>query len=414
VFSQNTNSYYFFSNRIGEVFKMCFGDGHETDASWTKDACWNLMRMLENIWDSIYRAGHREGDGAGWLGRDGQENQSTLFSRDHLRYVLIRRLLERTRKVDGRTILPIVWYTKSRRNEMAGLACRIRFSTANIPPLAEEERGAEDLFITLKTVNEHAELTPDEFWRAVTHPCGPNRLDYIILYRVLYLYIHENCSQSAIIPAQATLFNTMNTIDLGNKCTLVYLWDTPLKCKNFIKNRLRPSTPTNHQFTHCNFLEDDGLWSNEGQYSERRDSATIAMSGFGTRIDLLRLVRSSPANEEQRHVDFFNEETLDFEVRQRYNAYLNDVDDDFKGLPRLIRYACDHGIVSRRLLQMLLTFRLRWNQNRRDWVLSNANGNDTGIQRNANIALLENAEFTFADSSISDYEIKLIKRRRRA
>jgi hypothetical protein len=63
--------------------------GNGADASWRKDACWNLARMLETIWDSVHQAGHREGLGARWLGRDEQENQLSLYSCDHLRYVLI-------------------------------------------------------------------------------------------------------------------------------------------------------------------------------------------------------------------------------------------------------------------------------------------------------------------------------------
>jgi hypothetical protein len=399
------------SKSIGEVFKMCFGDGNEGDPSWTKDACWNLARMLESIWDSIHRAGHREGEGAGWLGRDEQENQSSLFSRDHLRYVLIRKLQERTRKVEGRTILPIVWYTRSRRNELAGLACRIIFSTANIPPMLQEEQGADDFFADLQGINLHAEQTPDEFWRAVTGPCDQYRLDYIIMYRLLYFYIKQNCHHEVIRPAQATLFNTMRNIDLGNKCSVVELWDTVLKCKNFIKNRLRPSAPTNHQYSNCRFLQDDGLWSNEEMVSSRRDSATIAMLGFGNRRELLELATTSPENQEQEQVDFFSDEIVDLEVRQRYTVYLNRVGDDFEGLPLLIQYCCENGIISRRLLQMLLTLRVRWNTNRRNWVRANENGAATAELRDANLALLQVAGFPLTEAARGDYAVKNIRRR---
>jgi hypothetical protein len=320
--------------------------------------------MLETIWDSIHRAGHREGQGAGWLGRDAQENQSSLFSRDHLRYVLIRQLLSRTRQIDGRTIVPIVWYTRTRRNVDAGLACRVVFSTAIIPPVVPEAEGRADHYLVLKEINVRAEVTPDEFWRAVTGACAHNRLDYIILYRVLYYYIKKNCNQEKIRPAQATLFHTMKDIDLGNKCSLVDLWDTVLKCKNYIKNRLRPSSPANHQYSDCRFLQDNGLWSNEGKQSDRRDSASIAMHGLGTRLELLQLVNSSPENVEQEQVVFFNDENMELEVRQTYAAFLNGVADNFSGLPRFISFCSEHGIVSRRLLQTLLAFRIRWNENR--------------------------------------------------
>jgi hypothetical protein len=401
-----------FANHIGEVFHMCFGNGNETDSSWRKDACWNLARMLETIWDAIHLAGHREGQGAGWLGRDERENQSSLFTRDHLSYVLVRQLQNRTRQMDGRTIVPIVWFTKGRRNEVAGLACRVVFSTANIPPVIPVAAGAADQYERLQEINTLAEVTPDEFWRAVTSPCDTNRLDYVVLYRVLYYYIKQDCCRERIRPAQATLFNTMREIDLGNKCSLVDLWDTVLKCKNFIKNKLRPASPANHQYSNCRFLQDDGLWSNGGRQSNRRDSATIAMLGFGTRMELLQLVTSSPENVEQDQVEFFNDETMELEVRQVYLAYLDGVGDDFEGLPQFITFCCNHGIVSRRLLQTLLAFRIRWNTNRREWVLSNQNGTSTEGQRDANIDLLEGAGFPVPANVISEYKIRSIKRRR--
>jgi hypothetical protein len=212
----------------------------------------------------------------------------------------------------------------------------------------------------------------------------------------------------------------MREIDLGNKCSLVDLWDAILECKNFIKNKLRPaspanhqfSNPANHQFSNCCFLQDDGLWSNGGRQSNKRDSATIAMLGFGTRMELLQLVTSSPENVEQDQVEFLNDETMELEVGQVYLAYLDGVSDDFEGLPQFITFCCNHGIVSRRLLQKLLAFRIRRNTNRREWVLSNQNGTSTEGQRDANIDLLEGAGFPVPVNVISEYKIRSIKRRR--
>jgi hypothetical protein len=44
-------------------------------------------------------------------------------------------------------------------------------------------------------------------------------------------------------------------------------------------------------------------------------------------------------------------------------------------------------------MQKLLEFRLKWNENRRNWAVAQGNGGATEEQRVANVTLLENGGF---------------------
>ena len=148
---------------LGAIYDVCFGSGTENHTTWTREATWKLARVMEKVWDKICLAGNLGGGNQTWEGTSVRETQTVLFSRDHLKLVVARRLLENTRQVEGRNILPIIWHTTpSRRNRYAGKACKVRFEITQIPPApAALTTVTLPMIVTLAEVNHSAHLTGD-------------------------------------------------------------------------------------------------------------------------------------------------------------------------------------------------------------------------------------------------------------
>ena len=92
--------------------------------------------------------------------------------------------------------------------------------------------------------------------------------------------------------------------------------------------------------------------------------------------------------------------------------YLQAVQPDFINLPRLIKYCSDNGIIAIGLMQKLLEFRLKWNENRRIWAIAQGNGGATEEQRLANVTLLEIGGFPMeGKGSRALYSIKVPRER---
>jgi hypothetical protein len=294
----------------------------------------------------------------------------------------------------------------------------VRFEIAQIPPApAAQNQLLLPVIENLEDVNQSASLTEDDFWTAICLPCKTFRLDYLILYRAVYVYIVDNCSDERIRPAQVSVYNTLKDAWQGPSGNLAHLWDTKTKCIDFIKNRLSAKGNVEHSYTDARFLSPNGLWAqggNKRQKSasfERKSTAEKALLGFGERERLYQLFESSPGAQEQEKANFFSDTVVPEEQRQTYAMYLEAVEPNFLHLPRLIRYCSDNGIIGSGLTQKLLVFRLEWNQNRRSWALAQENGVATEEQRNANVDLLKNAGFQLGSKGGSLYSIKAPRER---
>jgi hypothetical protein len=386
------------------IYARCFGDVTQNHTSWTKDATWKLARILEKVWDLIVVAGNTSGGSEDWSGTCVRENQIQLFSRDHLKFVVARRLLENTRQEEGRAILPIIWHTTpSRMKRWAGSACKVRFEMTQIPPApAAQNAVVLPMIDILEDINESsASLTEDDFWTAVCLPCKSYRLDYLILYRAVYVYIVDNCCHEQIRPAQVSIYETLKEAWQGPSGNLSHLWDTRVKCTDFIKNRLagKGGRAEEEGYKDARFLAPNGLLAQSATKKQkagssiRKNSAEMALLGFGERERLYQLVLDSPGATEQEKAVFFSDTVVSEEQRQNYRMYLQAVQPDFTNLPGLIKYCSDNGIIAIGLMQKLLEFRLKWNENRRNWAVAQGNGGATEEQRVANVTLLENGGF---------------------
>jgi hypothetical protein len=301
----------------------------------------------------------------------------------------------------------------------AGFACKVRFEIAQIPPApAAQNTVVLPMIDILEDINESASLTEDDFWTAVCLPCKSYRLDYLILYRAVYVYIVDNCCHEQIRPAQVSIYNTLKEAWQGPSGNLAHLWDTKAKCTDFIKNRLSAKGKAEESYTDARFLAPTGLLSQSASKKQktgasiRKNSAEMALHGFGERERLYQLVVDSPGGAEQEKAGFFSETVVSEEQRQNYRMYLQAVQPDFINLPRLIKYCSDNGIIAIGLMQKLLEFRLKWNENRRIWAIAQGNGGATEEQRLANVTLLEIGGFPMeGKGSRALYSIKVPRER---
>ncbi len=410
---------------LGAIYDVCFGSGTENHTTWTREATWKLARVMEKVWDKICLAGNLGGGNQTWEGTSVRETQTVLFSRDHLKFVVARRLLENTRQVEGRIILPIIWHTTpSRRNRYAGKACKVRFEITQIPPApAALNTVTLPMIATLEEVNHSAHLTGDDFWTAVCLACGKARLDYLFLYRAVYVYIIDKCNTEQLKPAAHTIYDTLSDAWQGPSGNLAHFWDTKKKCHDYIKNHMCAKGVPDHSYTDGRFLGPAGLWADTANRAqgankkqktgseERKISAEKALLGFGTTRGLYQLVLDSPRAAVQDRASFFSEGLVHDEQRQSYIMLLQNVDADFRNLPQLIRYCTDNCVIASGFVLKLLEFRHRWNLNRRTWAFANANGNATDEERDANVTLLERAGFPLEGRARMLYAIKTPRER---
>ena len=410
------NHPFFFENpNSDKIYSICFGNGMEqVTSAWTRDINWNLARVIEKVWDTIYRVGHESGANTDWAGISFREDQIGIFSRDHLKFVVARRLLETATREPDRILLPIIWHTThSRRNANAAKACKVKFSMNQIPPAPEAPQVAanREAIGRLRQDNNSGHLTEDDFWTAVCLPCKEVRLDYLILYRAIYVYIFDNCSNEQIRPAQVTVYNTLQAAWQVTDGRIGDLWDTKKKFQDFIKNRMSCKGSLEYGYTECKFLSPTGLWQeqrgNKKRKTERKNAAAKALLGFGSHDALYHLFEHSPTrDDDQLSVPFCSDNLVAESVQANYRRMLSLVDDSFRQLPELIKYCSDEGVIASGLLQQLLAFRLEWNGNRQRWAIAHAGGNVTEEQANANLELLANAGFELTGKATSLYKIK--------
>jgi hypothetical protein len=311
--------------------------------------------------------------------------------------------------------LPIIWHTTfSRRLRRPGTACKVKFIMNQIPP-APEGVGNLDRIANLQVVNQLASLTEDSFWPAMCLPKKNVRLDYLLMYRAVYVYIQNNCSSERIRPAQSSIYNTLGDSWQGANGNLLDFWDNKAKCYDFVKNKLRDSNRNGCSYTDAEFLSPTGLWFRrtkkpKGNLEERKQSATKALVGFGLIEELYSLTQESPDCEEQERAQFCSDNLVPHQARETYLQMLGNVSQDFVHLPALITYCCENGIIGTGLLQKLLDFKLKWNKNRYDYMEAEQSGAGASQeQEEANMRMLTTARFDTKKTHLDTFKIKPTK-----
>ena len=108
---------------LDALYKICFGNGHETARSWKTFCGSRIARNLETIWNSLRlaRLYHDENliPTSDFTAEENQESKYEMFSLEHLKYCFGRQFVDWHSPGD-----PIVWFTTSAclRNEI-GSAC---------------------------------------------------------------------------------------------------------------------------------------------------------------------------------------------------------------------------------------------------------------------------------------------------
>ena len=343
-----------------------------------------LARLVEQVWDNIRESGSE----ADWTSPDEIENGLGLFSQEHLKYVVARGLEKRNADLSPQN-RPIAWWTlRSRHNEAGHLrAFKFRLRPNHIPPVAAGQGESSNLGEMLEQISPHVITVGDDFWNAMKMVGNDDvRFDYLMLFRLLYHHISETCRDHSVNISQNQLKNAMVEFKICGT-DLTSFWDDKEKCQTHIKNHLCKA----NGYTISGMKYFKQKYAGE-RLCDRKSSARKAMIGVSL-PQILEMFDSSPDVVSPIEVPFLTDASVHSHLRQEHFQKLNQDGNGFSNLAETMKHSCKHGIISRSLLQKLLEFRLKWNQNRQQYANERNNGIPDEECTNANVRLLKSAGF---------------------